>query len=395
MTTADYIPFVNTASDCDIAKKLYADAAVMRISLESAEKTCPNLPIGPKRWLDPVIDGLHQKDVSKFSESYAKHISRLTGYEQIASPPFQAAPQKQVVQQFVSRALDLCNQQAPDWISIPQLPILNDASRNKINKMFAESAKIWKQERGFLGKLILPAIFTNQQQINKKTERTKRLNVILASLTVAGANGVWMVDSSLSDQEASNTFDNRFLKLRSLHEELNAMLGDDAITIGGPYWGMNLVLWARGLIRFAGIGLGNSYKYNIPGVKLSQGNVRVALVPLRRWSTANPKLRPWLLATVKALSAAGDPNAAEFSVIEKELSRFLQVPAIARLQIATFHRDWFHKFSALPPAGRALALYHDLSSSYVLGRSLADLPTEQGTARKPYRVQQQLMMNCL
>jgi hypothetical protein len=394
MTTTDYIPFVNTVSDCEIATKLYSDAVAFRISLESAAKTCSQLPSGPKRWLDPAIDGLHQKDISKFNDSYANHISRIAGFEQLANPAFQAAPKKTVVQQFVTQALNLCKDQKPDWVSVPQLPIVNDVSRNKINKVLAESAKVWKQESGFSGKFILPAIFTNQQQIKGKVERTKKLNTIMTCFNAAGADGMWMVDSSLNDQDGSSTFDKRFSKLRDLHDELNSMLPEDAITIGGPYWGMNIVLWARGLIRFAAVGLGTSYKYNIPGMAFSQSKTRVALGPLRRWSIASPKLRQWLLAAIQTLSAE-DQNAVEFGNVEKEFAHFQAFKKNAKMQVATFYRQWFHKFSALPPAGRALALYHDLSSSYVLAKGLDDLPAEEGTARKPERVQQQLMMNCL
>jgi hypothetical protein len=389
----DYIPFVNTQGDCRIAAALYSDAAAFRISLESAEKTCPLLPNGPKRWIDAAVDGLHQKDVTKFSKTYATHISRLTGYELIADPAFQTSPKAPVVRAFVESALDLCTKHGADWISVPQLPILSDVSRNKINKVMADAAKTWKQQSGFPGKLILPAIFTNQKQINKKTERTKKLSSVVNCYKAAVADGVWMVDSSLNDQDASDTFNKRFPALINLHEELNDQIAEDAITIGGPYWGMNLVMWTRGIVRFPAIGLGTSYKYNIPGAILSPGKTRVALGPLRRWASVSPELKKWLSDTIKTLSA--DPlNAAEFSAIEKDFSHLQQLKKHANLQIAKFYREWFQKFAALPPSGRALALYHDLSSSYVLAKGLEELP-EDGTARRPERIQQQLMMNCL
>lgn len=394
MITTDYIPFVNTLADCEIATSLYSDSVAFRISLESAGKTSSNLPNGPKRWLDPAIDGLHQKDLSKFNDSYRAHISRIPGYQQLANPAFQASPHKGLVQQFVTAALNLCKEYAPDWLTVPQLPIVNDVSRNRINKLLAESTKFWKQQSGFSGKLILPAIFTNQQQINMKAERTKKLRTIVMCFNAAEANGIWAVDSSLNDQEAAGTFDKRFSKLRDLHAELNVLLPDDTVTMGGPYWGMNIVLWARGLIRFAAVGLGTSYKYNIPGMAFSPSKTRIALGPLRRWSIASPKLRQWLLSTIQRLSA-DEQNALEFSTIEKGFGHLQASKKNAKTQVATFYRQWFHKFAVLPPAGRPLALYHDLSSSYVLAKSLEDLPEEEGTARRPERVQQQLMMSCL
>jgi hypothetical protein len=389
----DYIPFVNTQGDCEIAAALYSDAIAFRISLESAVKTCPILPNGPNLWVDAAIDGLHQKDVTKFSNSYREHIARFLGYEQIADPAFQASPKTPVIAAFVKSALDICVKHNPDWVSVPQLPILSDVSRNKINKLLADATKTWKQQSGFTGKLILPVIFTNQKQINKKTDRTKKLSSVVTCYNAAVADGVWVVDSSLNDQDASDTFNKRFPALIKLHEELNGQISDDAITIAGPYWGMNLVMWTRGIIRLAAIGLGTSYKYNIPGVILPAGKTRVALGPLRRWASVSPELKKWISSTINLLSA--DPaKAAEFSAIEKDFSHLQQLKKHANLQIARFYREWFHKFAALPPSGRALALYHDLSSSYVLAKGLEDLP-ESGTSRRPERIQQQLIMNCL
>lgn len=390
MMSADYIPFINSAHDCEIAKKRYSDAHAVRISLETAKKTCRQLPSGPKRWVDPAIDGLHNKWTS-LTDSYKDHITQFTGYELIADPQFQSGPDKSVVQQFVSEILSSCNEHAPDWISIPQLPLVDSAARNKINKLLAESANAWARRQSFRGKLILPAIFTNQRQINQKTDRNKKVASILGCLDTSAAHGVWVVDSSLNDQEGSGTFDKRFEGLRNFHEELDAKLPDDVITICGPYWGMNMVLWARGVARFSAIGLGNSYKYNIPGAMLPQGKVRVALTPLRRWAVATPKLRKWLTDSVAKLSP-NDPMAGVFSAIERN---FPQDAPSGRLQVATFYSKWFHKFSSLPPAGRALALYQDLSNAYVLGTTFDDLPSEEKAARKPERVAQQLMMNCL
>jgi hypothetical protein len=390
MQMIDYIPFVNSQGDCEVAKQLYSDAVAFRISLESAEKFCPLVPSGPKKWIDPAVDGLHHKDIG--NSGYLKHLSHISEYQQIAAPAFQTAPKADVVGKFVTSALDRCVQHSADWVSVPQLPIPDDVSRNKINKALAEATKIWKQQSGFLGKLILPAIFTNQRQINKKTERTKKLASIVACYKSAVADGVWVVDSSLNDQDGSDTFSKRFPALISLQEELNAQLPEDSITVAGPYWGINLVMWARGVIRYAAIGLGTGYRYSIPGIVPSQGKTRVALGPLRRWTGMKPELKQWLSKTIHLLAA--DPaNAAEFSAIEKDFSHLL-VKKHANVQIAKFYRNWFHKFASLPPTGRALALYHDLSSSYVLGKALDDLP-EDGTARRPERIQQQLMMNCL
>jgi hypothetical protein len=116
MTTADYIPFINTANDCAIARHLYSDANAMRISLESIEKINANLPSGPKRWIDASIDGLHHSELSKLSEKYRGHVKKFDRYEQVADPQFQQTPDKQVVEQFVFSVLGFCKLYSPDWI---------------------------------------------------------------------------------------------------------------------------------------------------------------------------------------------------------------------------------------------------------------------------------------
>jgi len=107
----------------------------------------------------------------------------------------------------------------------------------------------------------------------------------------------------------------------------------------------------------------------------------------------SPNLKTWLIEAIAKIPAT-DKAAAELSAIEKDFSR-LQVAAHARLQVAKFYKSWIHKFATLPKSGCALAFYQDLSSAYVLGATLDDLPAEEKTARKPVRVAQQLMLNCL
>jgi len=87
-----------------------------------------------------------------------------------------------------------------------------------------------------------------------------------------------------------------------------------------------------------------------------------------------------------------DPAYIEVAAI---LSRF---PVLFRSnnrdQIARIYKKWIDSLACVPVAGRPLTLYQQLSSSYVLGKSLSDLP-ERGTARRPERVAQQLMLVCL
>ena len=393
MTAADYIPFVNTVSDSQIAARFYSDAVAIRVNLECLAETRPYLPTGPKRWVDASIDGLHRGDPSKLSQRYREHLSKFTGYERIADPAFQTKPDKAVAQKFVNAVLDCCKAEGPDWLTVPQLPFVAGSARNKINRLLAELTGLWKSKSGYTGQFVLPAIFTHQNQINKKIERNMKIGAISVCYSAAGANSLWVVDSTLDDQEGSGKFDVRFPALRKFHEELNDAMPSN-VTIAGPYWGMNLVLWARGCIRFPAIGVGWPSRYYVPGQPLHSGIVRIALRPLRRCAIASPSLKTWLAETVASLPV-GDPARAEFAAIEKDFPK-LRVQPNGKEQIAKFYKSWLDRFAVLPQPGRALALYQDLSSAYVLGRNLKQLPEKkEGTARRPERIAQQLMLNCL
>jgi hypothetical protein len=389
----DHIPFINSVTDCTIVQKLYSDSAVLRVSLETLGKTASHLPHSPKKWLDPSVDGLHRWPA--ITPAYTAHISRFAGYNQIGDVGFHSKPDRAVVHRFVREVLDHCKKHHTfEWLTVPQLPIVDSAARNKVNKLLAEGTKLWKLERGYTGKLIVPAIFTNQRQINAKTERNKKLSAVLSSLTVASADGVWIVDSTLNDQDGSKTFEQtRFPALIQLLDELKDQLSNEMITVAGPYWGMNIVLWARGLVKYPAIGLGNSYQYHIPGSVIMGGKSRLALSPIRRWAIATNKLKTWLEKASSQLSPT-DPRALDFATMAKDFGK-LQVQSEGRWQIAKFYKDWFDKFSTLPPSGRALALFQDLSSAYVLGKNLPKLPEEEKTARSAARVAKQLMLNCL
>jgi hypothetical protein len=391
MGTADHIPFVNSETDCKIAQKLYPDSSVIRVCLETLGKTASHLPHAPKKWLDPGMDGLHRWPT--LSTAYREHIKLFGGFDRIGDTSFQQKPDKNVVQRFVRELLDACKRRVGfDWLSVPQLPMIDGSGRNKINRMLAEGARLWKAESAYAGKLILPVIFTNQRQINSKTERNKKLPLVLSCLQEANADGVWMVDSTLNDQDGSRTFEQtRFPGLIQLHQELKQQLPGDSIVVGGPYWGMNMVLWARGLVQYSAIGMGNSYQYHVPGSVIMGGKSRLALSPLRRWAIATPALRTWLEKAASQL-APTDPTGAEFVGMTKDFGKLL---ADGRWQIAEFYKKWFDKFLTLPPSGRALALFQDLSSAYVLGKALPMLPKEEKTARSPARVAKQLMLNCL
>lgn len=391
-TRAEHIPFVNTEKDCDILRRFYPDSTMFRLSLDALTRTASALPTGVGLWLDPAVDGLGKSpDVTP---AYMQYASQFPVSDKIADRDFQSKPDKQRVKEFVYSVLDFAvDKLTPDWLSVPQLPAADDASRNKINRQMAECTATWKSARRFGGKLILPLVLTHQRQVNRKTERNQKVTLAKSCYELAGAAGIWVVESSLSDQDGSRTFDEtRFPGLISLHQELTDVLPKDAISIAGPYWGMNLILWARGLVTYPAIGLGNCYQYHLPGALVKAGKNRIALAPLKRWAVTSSQLEDWLKDALRRIPPE-DYAYAQFSAILRSFGRLLA--SGGRIQVARFYKAWFSGLAAVPEVGRALALYQEFSSAYVLGKGLLELPPDEGTGRRPERVAQQFMLSCL
>jgi len=103
-----------------------------------------------------------------------------------------------------------------------------------------------EERQPFCGRMILPLIFTHQDQINGKTERNPKIQQATRCYHEAQADGFWVVDKTLTDDNGSRTLRNiRFPAIISLHQEINEAI-PSKIRVAGPYWGLNLVLWARG-----------------------------------------------------------------------------------------------------------------------------------------------------
>ena len=383
-----YIPFVQSERDCEILTRFYSDAFAARVSVESCAKTLSKLPAGPKKWIDAGVDALHH---AKLSSDYEQYLKQYDRFEELRAAGFYAKPQENIVDAFVRSVLTACTQLKADWVSVPQLPYVQGSERNKINRMMAECCGQWKVASGFKGKLILPIIFTHQEQIRLKSTRSKKIALAKECHSASVADGIWVVESTLSDQEGAGPFETRrFPALISLHDELGSAIQTDT-SVAGPYWGMNLVLWARGLVSYAAIGLGNSYQYHIPGTVIKGAKKRVALPPLRRWAIASTPLRGWLEKAVQKIPPT-DPYYSEFSNILKQWDR---LSLDGRAQIAGFYKSWFDKIASVPAPGTALALFQDLTSAYVLGTTLQDLPAAEGAGRKPWKVARQFMLSCL
>jgi hypothetical protein len=279
----------------------------------------------------------------------------------------------------------------PPWLSVPQLPMVSDGSRNKINRSLAEAAAAWRAEKRYGGKLILPVILTHQKHANRKVDRNPRIKLAAECFRRAGADGYWVVESSLSDHRGEGPFPKRFRGLINFHEEIARELKTRGPSIAGPYWALNLVLWARGLISHPAIGLGIGYQFHVPGGTWKPKSVkrRIALPPLRRCATVSDQLESWLAGLPK-----NDPAYKELRELVPRIPRYHHEDE-ARKQVARFYKTWFDKIASTQASGRALALYQDFSTAYVLGKPLQPLPDEEGTARRPERIAEQFMLLCL
>ncbi len=386
---ASHIPFVYSSKDYRFLKSIYADSNLVRLSLDSTLNPT-DLPPGIAAWLDSGFDGFERWPNA--NDNWKKFIKKFTGWESIGDKQFQRSPDAGAVSKFVSELLTNCMERVPTvaCLSVPQLPTAGDASRNKINRCLADAAGNWKVNSKFRGKLILPIILTHQEHTNLKTDRNQRVRLAVQCFQASTADGYWVVDSSLSDQTGAGTYANRRLPaLIRLHAEIAEKLGTREPVIGGPYWALNLVLWARGLITNPAIGLGVGYQYHVPAGIAMQAKRRIALPPLRRWATVSPQLETWLKNLPKS-----DPGLQELRDLVPQFSKFY-VEDEARNQVARFYKRWFNKLESTRASGRALALYQDFSTAYVLGKPLSDLPAEEGTARRPERIAEQFMLQCL
>ena len=393
---ADHIPFVTGEDAGKLVKKAYADSGIARVPLDRASRFASLLPHPVKVWIDPCVDGMGDLDSRRSQDDrrnpWFEFMSSVQHFERIASPAFQTHPVPGEVYAFVKVLMDKCIPHKPAWITVPQMPLAKGSERNKINRTLAAATGRWKGNSGYSGRLILPLLFTHQDEIKGKTVRRPRVQQAERCYHDAHADGFWVVDKSLADDSGSPSLRNkRFAYVIELHQELNERI-PSKIRIGGPYWGLNLVLWARGLVDYPAIGIGAGYQYFMAGGHAKQPVAKLALPALRRRVDVGPKLREWLDAAIARLGPS-HPAHAEFTEIRKNYSG-LSEPDRAREQVARFYKKWFDAIALAPKAGRSMALFQDLSVAYALGKSLPELEGE-GAARKPEAVVEPLMLSCL
>ncbi len=393
---AEHIPFITSEDACNIVTKVYPDSDYVRVPLDRAARFRKLLPPRMKLWIDPLVEGLDDLPTRRPTPTRRKKpwhdfMKKFPHMERIAEPTFHQRPDRGAVKEFVRTILGECAKMKPAWISVPQLPVGDGNERNKINRALATATGSWKARSGFTGRLILPLVFTHQRQLKGKTVRNPKVKLAERCYREAQAEGIWVVDGNVTDDNGSATLHNvRFPAIVALHEELNGKIVS-ALRVAGPYWGMNLVLWARRLVDYPAIGVGNAYRYHLAGGPVRQPSARLALGPLRRRSGVG-QLRDWLDKVISVLGVS-HPAHAGFAELRKNFS-VLRDQDRAREQVAIFYKKWFDSIAATPSPGRSMALFQDLSSSYALGKSLPEIPGE-GTARRPESVAEPLMLSCL
>lgn len=388
------VPVVLTDTDVDLANKYYGDASVTRVALDNAAKLVKRLKTGDL-WLDPAFDGLHR---DKPTDDYRHHLESVGAASLIGNPELVSRPKSNLplIRPAVEAALTECARFNPKWISVPQLPLVSDGSRNALNRVLAEETKAWASKSEFKGKLVLPVIATHQEQTNKKTARTPKVQLVAQCQRLSGAEAIWVVESSLSDFEGSNTFARtRFQGIIDLHEEIKKAIPGHISIWGGPYWALNLVLWVRGLINLPVVAVGSGFQYNIPGGVLRSAKARVALTPLRRLAVASPDLSDWLDAVLHQKQMdLDDQRMQALRILRKHLSG-LRIGDGWRYQVAEFYGKWVSYLEGLSPKGRSVGLYQDFSGAHVFGADLPLLPEHERPSQEPGEVAKIFMLFCL
>lgn len=392
---AEHIPFVSSELDCELVIEHYPDSCHVRVPLRSAGKLLKLLP-GLKVWVDAGVDGFDRPSHKSNDKTWKRSVQAFPGYDEMSDPDFHARPNLKVIEGFVFAVLDACLEYRPDIISVPQLPIANDSSRNGINRALANACSKWRATRDYGATLMLPAIFTDQKQLNK--DRGKRRKAVISCYERSSADGLWIVDASMQDQLGTKNFaTERFPGIINFHKEIiDALPGTgDPLVVAGPYWGLNLVIWARGLCTYPAIGVGGGYQYHVPGLTPFQAVRRLAIPPLCRWARAQAELRQWLTETCKEMS---DSDSARESLchLRDNYAVLTRTKGAWRGQIARFYKEWFEDIASNPRPGRSMALFQTLSAAFATGKKIGtDIASEDGPARKPHVVAEALMMNCL
>jgi hypothetical protein len=387
------IPALFNESDAQVARVHFGEFPVARVREERINAVARVLG-NAKLWLDCELDGCHNPKKGR-SDEWLAQLQSLDGADDLLKAVDGAKLLSSTSLALSEGVLKRAADKGASWVSIPQLPLADGPARDKLNRSLANGAAE-ADVNDFKGTRVLPVILTHHSQYKGKPVRRQRVEKTVKLATDSRSGVVWVCDSSLSDSDGTSTFDTeRFPDLIALHEELKEKLPREMLIVAGPYWGMGLILWARGLVNHSIAGVGRGYQYHVAGGKFPRsGSVRVAVPPLRRLVDATPSFRSWLESSLNEIPP-NDPSRPAFQKLLGGLSVLERNRAKARQQVAEFYWEWVSGFSSAPARGRQVALYQDLSSAYVVGKPLPDLPGVNGPSKRPERIAQQYMMHCL
>ncbi|MGC1275990.1 MAG: hypothetical protein WBC44_19975 [Planctomycetaceae bacterium] len=390
---ADYIPFLTSEESCTLTKTNYPDAAAVRVPIERMKAIRASLPSGPLLWVDTACDGLEKPNDRKprpgRPNEWYDFVLRQPGVKSLADASNHAKPLKADVAAFVSSMMDAAAAENPDWITFPQLPLVNGNGRNKINRALAAAAGTWKSKTGFKGKLVLPIVVTKVSQIIGKTERNPKVAQAVACLGDSGAEIFWAVDSSLQEHVSARSLkDDRYPAVIGLHEELKAKL-ENTTTVGGPYWALNLILWSRQLVTHPAIGVASGYQYQLSGGFLSTPTPRLAIPSLKRRAVADAQLKTWLGDCLPHIPSTLPVARAEFQDLR---TNFQALRSRAKQQVAEFYKRWYDSLTPLTTA--ASTNFNDTSAAYQFGKKLPDIPNEEAS-RRPESIVDAIMNHAL
>ncbi len=385
---SQFIPFVSGGGSLARVSHNLPGASIVRTLLSKASLK----PGGPLLWVDAGFDGIANLEGNSVDERWQAALKGFKSVDALVDAVSGGRVQQSTVREFVSSLLDACQASGAAWISIPQLPLAENAWVRRVNRALAEAAGEWRASGGFSGKLILPLIVHNSKLIKGKTERNAWVELAKQCSERSQANGLWTVDSGLSDESGSaRLLRTRIASVLALQEELNDKV-DVPMRVGGPYWGTNLLLWARGLIDYPAIGIGSGYQYLLSGGRTAPPSARIAIPSLKRRVPCSPELWSWMTEAIQVLGQ-GHPVSRELGSLQRR-STSLTDAEHAKQQVVSFYRDWFNRLAQLPTTGRPMGLFQDLSAAYALGKTLPDLP-EGGPNRRPESIAEPLMLNCL
>lgn len=387
-------PFISNEQDCRLVSEFYSSAEMLRIELGNVSKLAPHINEPKNLWIDSGFDGYqHVLDSDDVRETWKKLFQKFRHCDSFGIKSFIKKPDSKKVSEFVTDLLDECMASKPAAISVPQLPHVSDVSRNKLNWALAKAAGKWKVNSKYSGYLILPVILTHQNQLNLKAGRNPRIFAASKSFAHSNADGYWIVDSTMADLEGRPVFSSkRFEGILKFHEEMKEKIPNSKFRIAGPYWGLNLISWARGSITHPAAGVGRTFQYHISGGKGWTPKTRIAIPSLRRWAIHGDSLRDWLTENV----ANYDKKSNSHKSLKAILDDFdnIGTQTTSRRQVAKFYSEWFASLEDADPASRQLVLFQDFSSAYVLGKTLTTLPSNE-QPKQPERVPKSFMMFCL